>query len=544
MPSIVEQLEALPLLDSFNRANENPMAHGSWKATPLGNGIGQVIHERWAAREGFLEGQEGAYWNAEALKAPAVKGGPLWRFNAAERWGALLAALEPVAKNGYRLKLVQLAKLSEVEWRIERIDKGAVTLLKSGVLTGVKEGNFVNTERIFALTVKSGEVKAWQKVGAGAWELLGTAVDGTYTTGYVGMEAAGSEDMEWDALYGGTLAVTLVNTNLSAPVASGTPFSGEALSVTPGIWETEPEAVEYQWQVAESENGPWANIGGATNPEYEPGTEQLGKFLRCIVTVTNGADKTSVASGVVGPIESFTQSELGEPHGFPDWQPWLARDTAPLYSSPALTINGEKVLGPFYVADAEAINLFLQQTAGATPYQATVYWHSQPVKAQPYASETFNLTPTAGELNQQLPCQGFYVTIVLAPLGAAGEVTYRVKARRVQALAPEPRLGNPVFFASAPTAVKAGGNAQLFMTRTVRGPCRLAYTASGEGATRTLALAKINSKGEWETFFTIRLADLSAFTVNQIVLPPSPIRLTITNGSAAEITVTVLMGAG
>ncbi|MCB0716700.1 MAG: hypothetical protein KDC06_11895, partial [Chitinophagaceae bacterium] len=93
----------------------------------------------------------------------------------------------------------------------------------------------------------------------------------------------------------------------SAP-CSGTPDPGPTLSSVSNVCPTVPftlsltnstpgAGVTYQWQSAASTSGPWADIGGATNPSLVTSQTATTSY-QCVVTCTNSGN-----SGTSVPVE-------------------------------------------------------------------------------------------------------------------------------------------------------------------------------------------------------------------------------------------------
>lgn len=89
--------------------------------------------------------------------------------------------------------------------------------------------------------------------------------------------------------------------NTAAPAVSGTPQVGQTLTVTTGTWTGSPTSYAYQWQRSLDGSTGWTNIG--TNAAtYVVASGELGQFVRCVVTATNGAGSGSANSGISGPM--------------------------------------------------------------------------------------------------------------------------------------------------------------------------------------------------------------------------------------------------
>jgi RHS repeat-associated protein len=91
--------------------------------------------------------------------------------------------------------------------------------------------------------------------------------------------------------------------NSSAPVISGSPRVGAALSADPGRWQgSQPISYAYQWQRCNTSGEECANISGATGQSYTLREEDTSSTLRVVVTATNEeglASATSAASTVI-----------------------------------------------------------------------------------------------------------------------------------------------------------------------------------------------------------------------------------------------------
>jgi hypothetical protein len=86
--------------------------------------------------------------------------------------------------------------------------------------------------------------------------------------------------------------------NVIAPVISGTPASGQTLTVSSvGSWAGYPvPTFSYQWQ----DDG--VNIGGATASSFLLTDTQIGGVVTCVVTATNSEGTDSEPSNGLGPV--------------------------------------------------------------------------------------------------------------------------------------------------------------------------------------------------------------------------------------------------
>jgi hypothetical protein len=82
--------------------------------------------------------------------------------------------------------------------------------------------------------------------------------------------------------------------NISLPVVTGTPTTGQTLTCTVGSWAN-ADSTTFQWL----RNG--AAIVGATDDQYVLVVADEGTTVRCRVTATNESGSVSVESNAVNP---------------------------------------------------------------------------------------------------------------------------------------------------------------------------------------------------------------------------------------------------
>lgn len=88
-----------------------------------------------------------------------------------------------------------------------------------------------------------------------------------------------------------------------APAITGTAMVGQVLTCGTGSWYNTVVSYAYQWQRSDTGTGGWTSIGSATASTYTPVTPaDLGKYLRCVVTATNGSGSNSANSGITTAI--------------------------------------------------------------------------------------------------------------------------------------------------------------------------------------------------------------------------------------------------
>jgi len=75
------------------------------------------------------------------------------------------------------------------------------------------------------------------------------------------------------------------------PVITGTAQTGQTLSVSTGSWDNRPTSYHYQWKRSETSDGTYTNIAAATSNSYQVTVEDLGWFIKAVVTgVNTGGD--------------------------------------------------------------------------------------------------------------------------------------------------------------------------------------------------------------------------------------------------------------
>jgi predicted secreted protein len=105
---------------------------------------------------------------------------------------------------------------------------------------------------------------------------------------------------------GENLTATIGPYNTIRPAITGTLDEGDTLTTTNGTWvgdATITFARAWQRGNAADPNDPsWANISAATALTYDLVAADVGKYIRCRVTATNGVGSTIAFSNIVGPI--------------------------------------------------------------------------------------------------------------------------------------------------------------------------------------------------------------------------------------------------
>ena len=100
--------------------------------------------------------------------------------------------------------------------------------------------------------------------------------------------------------------LALLPANTLPPGISGTLRDGQLLSVTTGSWSgSEPIGYGYQWELCGPLGEACEEIEGATGASFKLSSGDVGKTLDVVVTATNVAGSTSVATPVTGLIEGL-----------------------------------------------------------------------------------------------------------------------------------------------------------------------------------------------------------------------------------------------
>jgi hypothetical protein len=176
--------------------------------------------------------------------------------------------------------------------------------------------------------------------------------------------------------------------NVSAPVVTGTAWSGEVLTGDNGVWTaTGPIEYAYAWQRCDASGAACAAIRGATAPHYTVSDADLGHRLRIAVTATSGttaATATSLPTDVVTPTPGVAQ---------PPSLPTTAQEGKPISVTPA-TFTGPApttVTFQWQRCTTTCVNI----GAGLTSYTVTtadVGARLQVVETATWSAKTLELT--------------------------------------------------------------------------------------------------------------------------------------------------------
>lgn len=126
-------------------------------------------------------------------------------------------------------------------------------------------------------------------------------------------------EMTWQALmadqatFWGTWAdAAATPTNTVAPSISLFPYGTETISTTTGTWDGSPTSYSYQWRLANDNAGAGAaDITGATSSSLTLNSSYWGKYVRCVVTATNGDGSTSANATLFGSTWVYVFAPVG-----------------------------------------------------------------------------------------------------------------------------------------------------------------------------------------------------------------------------------------
>jgi hypothetical protein len=184
------EFPALPVIDSFTRAPENPLSDGGRWATITGaTGTGEIIESQsWKAP---LEAEGGAYWDPAEQAEPAVSIEKVGNSGLVGAYFGVWACLTAAARSGYLVRATTTnVAAKECTVTIEKWVAGVKTVLATTEKVVFNVGS--GSADALGLSVSGGVVRSWHRV-AGVWTQLAEAADATYSTGYTGfMGAKGS----------------------------------------------------------------------------------------------------------------------------------------------------------------------------------------------------------------------------------------------------------------------------------------------------------------------------------------------------------------
>lgn len=193
------------ILDSFNRADENPIA-GNWTSFAADNGLwsdARLLSND--VRSSNINNQAAAYWNAstfgpdcEAFLTATVESTPAAQTGLFFR----LTTPGPTTTDGYDVLTATTAIF------FQRLDNGVVTQLGANVPTTISDGYKIGVQM-------SGSIMTFYVDSGSGWTSVASRTDATYSgSGYIGFAvgSAGGTARRIDDFGGGTTITTTTAT--------------------------------------------------------------------------------------------------------------------------------------------------------------------------------------------------------------------------------------------------------------------------------------------------------------------------------------------
>lgn len=187
---------ASPVLDDFNRANENPVSQaGAWNGKPVSTDLAmQVLTNELASSDTVNFNFAGQIYNltlADCEVVATITGTAsqlhyLYLRTADEGGAAVL--------DGYCIEV------SGGAWRILRETNTTQTPLGAGFSKTVSTGDMTAIRAVGQI------IQAWHRTAAGVWTLLAVRTDSTYASGRIGVRTNGP-NIRFDNFSGGSIEV-------------------------------------------------------------------------------------------------------------------------------------------------------------------------------------------------------------------------------------------------------------------------------------------------------------------------------------------------
>jgi hypothetical protein len=226
--------------------------------------------------------------------------------------------------------------------------------------------------------------------------------------------------------------------------------------------------------------------------------------------------------------------------GYPDWQHIDTKVGAALYSNTALNATAGATIGPFFVGNYPAVNLFLVPS-GTSGYTVSVDWASDSTFATVLVSRTFVIIGGGGNLRISLGVAAPWVRIVItAGAVVAGDTINAVVTPTTVALTPR-QFTNGQLVTSFNEAIGAGSTSTHGPTIVAPGPAVLVIATSAINS--TVSLARVNANGTAFSFLNFAIGSAGLQQSFQVVLPNNPVQLQITNNDTVTHLYTVQLGS-
>jgi hypothetical protein len=135
------------------------------------------------------------------------------------------------------------------------------------------------------------------------------------------------------------------------PSISGTPDADGVLSASPGVWTGSRQQLGYQWESCNEHGQECAPIEGASEPEYQLGSGDVGSTVRVRVglhSLTASLTNVSQPTVVVGAAEALVSTTLPQIGSDPQVGSSVQADTGAWSSNRSLTYTFQwQRCGPF-----------------------------------------------------------------------------------------------------------------------------------------------------------------------------------------------------
>lgn len=208
-----------PLLDTFNRANENPVSGGGNWLSPLKNGQNFLQLVSNTVTTQAIEQRCSSYWSASFTADQEVYC-DIPDFESLLSLHIRQSSPDTISRDGYSIELSGLTGPGNIAFF--RSDSASDTSIGSTISASFTVGDGIG------LSIVGSTLSVYQRAGAsGTWLLLGTATDSTHASGnFIGVEGFSfSLNPLLDNFGGGIVASTGIKTAVVydvAPTASGT----------------------------------------------------------------------------------------------------------------------------------------------------------------------------------------------------------------------------------------------------------------------------------------------------------------------------------
>ena len=159
-------------LDTFNRADENPLTSSTWSAITYGTFVNLKIVSN-VAKQSTAAGNDGLmYWNVSNTAADCEVFVTVAAISGTDNF-VLLGLRYTSSGNGYKIDWDK--PTSRV--RVWRDDLGVRTQLGANITQAMSVGDAIGISMI------GSTITVYYKASAGAWVNIGTRTDSTYTAG-------------------------------------------------------------------------------------------------------------------------------------------------------------------------------------------------------------------------------------------------------------------------------------------------------------------------------------------------------------------------